>query len=489
MRRLGLIAIVGAAAAAAVRMARGRRPSITGPIVAGTRAQRNLEVARIGSKAGGTYAVHRARRAFANAERRDDLDAKFQLKTAEQVAEVLGGMKGALMKLGQMASYLDQGLPEPVRDALAQLQADAPAMDPDLATATVEGQLGHPVSELFDTWDPVPMAAASIGQVHRAVTTDGRAVAVKVQYPGVDDAIKADLGNAGLLFQGVSMLFPGLEPGPIVAELRERLIEELDYRQEAANQLMFADYFRGHPFIHVPDVVADYSSGTVLTTELVNGDRFDVLQTWAQEEKDVAAEAIYRFVFRSLYRLHAFNGDPHPGNYLFHGGGRVSFLDFGLVKRFNEDEVELLKRMVQAMVIDHDIDEFRRAIADAGFLRTSTQFSNEAIADYFGHFYEWVMADGEQTITPEWSAESMRRFFDPTGDHGDIMKASNVPASFVIIQRINLGLGAVIGSLHATRNWRALAEEAWPWIDAPPSTPLGEAEAEWAARRAAAGAT
>jgi hypothetical protein len=142
--------------------------------------------------------------------------------------------------------------------------------------------------------------------------------------------------------------------------------------------------------------------------------------------------------------------------------------------------------MVQAIVIDHDIDEFRRAIADAGFLRSSDGFSNEAIEDYFGHFYEWVMADGERTITPEWSAESVRRFFDPTGDHGEIMKAANVPASFVIIQRINLGLGAVIGSLHATRNWRAVAEEVWPWIDAPPSTPLGEAEAEWAARRAAA---
>ena len=142
------------------------------------------------------------------------------------------------------------------------------------------------------------------------------------------------------------MLFPGLEPEPLVAELRERLVEELDYRLEAENQRLFADFYRGHPFIHVPEVLDELSTSRVLTTELAEGVRFEVAETWSQEERDLAAESIFRFVFGSLYRLHAFNGDPHPGNYLFRPGGQVTFLDFGLVKRFSHEEVAVLERMI-----------------------------------------------------------------------------------------------------------------------------------------------
>ncbi len=193
------------------------------------------------------------------------------MRTAEQVADALGHMKGALMKLGQMASYLDQGLPEPVREQLARLQADAPSMTPELAAQVVREELGAPPERIFATWDPVPIAAASIGQVHRAITNDGLAVAVKVQYPGVDEAIDADLDNAGLLVQIIAMVFPGVEPEPIVDELRVRVREELDYVQEADNQQLFARYYDGHPFIHVPSVVEHLSSKRVLTTELATG--------------------------------------------------------------------------------------------------------------------------------------------------------------------------------------------------------------------------
>src|SRR5439155_18076896 len=137
-------------------------------------------------------------------------------------------------------------------------------------------------------------------------------------------------------------LFPGLDPEPLVAELRERLAEELDYRLEAEHQRLFADQYRGHPFIHIPEVVDELSTAQVLTTELAEGVRFEVLDTWSQEERDLAAETIFRFVFGSLYGFHAFNGDPHPGNYLFRPGGRVTFLDFGLVKHFDVAEIEVL---------------------------------------------------------------------------------------------------------------------------------------------------
>ena len=248
--------------------------------------------------------------------------------------------------------------------------------------AAVEASLGRPLDELFAEWDDVPIASASIGQVHRAVTPDGLAVAVKVQYPGVDEAIRADLDNAGLLFAGMGMLFPGMEPKPLVEELRSRLTEELDYRLEARNQVQFAEEYRGHPFIHIPDVVPERCADRVLTTELVDGARFDeVKATWSQDERDLAGETIYRFVFRSLYRMHAFNGDPHPGNYLFHPGGRVTFLDFGLVKHFAGPAVQVLARMVESIVLHRDIAAYRQAIADAGFLPIDAPFSDEAIEE------------------------------------------------------------------------------------------------------------
>jgi predicted unusual protein kinase regulating ubiquinone biosynthesis (AarF/ABC1/UbiB family) len=357
-------------------------------------------------------------------------------------------------------------------------------MAASLARATAEQALGRSIDDAFAEWDDAPMASASIGQVHRAVTRDGRPVAVKVQYPGVGEAIKADLGNAGLVFGAIGMLFPGVEPGPIVEELRQRLTEELDYRLEADNQRLFAGAYRDHPFIHVPEVVDELCADVVLTTELASGARFhEVATTWSQEERDLAAESIYRFVFGSLYRLLAFNGDPHPGNYLFSPGGRVTFLDFGLVKHFEQHDVDVMEHMIRAIVVDHDIAAYRRALDEAGLLPLSADFGEDEIEAYFGHFYDFVRDDRPVTITPEWSSESVRRFFDAGGEHGEIMKAANVPPSFVIIQRINLGLYAVLGELNATGNWRRIAEELWPWARRAPSTPLGEADAAWLERR------
>jgi predicted unusual protein kinase regulating ubiquinone biosynthesis (AarF/ABC1/UbiB family) len=452
------------------------------PVAAQSRAQRNLVLAGAATKAGSGWAADRARSVFADAERRAELDEARQLRTAEQVAETLGNLKGAMMKLGQMVSYLDQGLPEPVRDALAQLQQDAPPMAPELAAQVVEEELGKPPTELFAEWDPVPIAAASIGQVHRAMTHDGRAVAVKVQYPGVDVAIKGDLDNAGMLFTGMKYLFPGLDPKPLVAELRERITEELDYRIEAENQRLFADYYRDHPFIHVPDVVEGLGSRRVITTELAVGARFSEVTTWPEDERDRIGEAIYRFVFGSLYRLGAFNGDPHPGNYLFGRDGRVTFLDYGLVKRFTAEELLPFEQMIDAAVINADPARFREIVESVGLLKPGLDFTDAQIEEYFGHFYEFVKDDEVRTFDPEYASEMVARFFDTSSEHAEIMKAANVPQSFVIIQRINLGLMAVMGELGCTARWREIAEEIWPWVDAGPKTELGRQEAEWRAR-------
>jgi predicted unusual protein kinase regulating ubiquinone biosynthesis (AarF/ABC1/UbiB family) len=444
-----------------------------------SRRARTASLAGMGVRAGAAEAVHPARRAVAPPEEKARLDDAHALRTAEQVAETLGNLRGAMMKLGQMASYLDEGLPEHLRVALSQLQQAAPPMSAELAAGVVEAELGAPPERVFEHWDPVPIAAASIGQVHRARTHDGRDVAVKVQYPGVDEAIRSDLGTAGTLFRGLAMVYPGLEPGPIVAELQARLLEELDYRHEADNQRWFADWYADHPFIHVPRVVDDLSTARVLTSELAGGARFDEVVGWSQEERDLAGETIFRFVFRSIYRIHAFNGDPHPGNYLFHPGGKVTFLDFGLVKYFTDEETDVFGSMIRAIVFEKDPAAFRAAVERAGLLPAGLPFSDEDVAGYFSAFYELVLVAERKAVDGAYASEMVRRTFDASGPYGPIMKAANVPPAFVIIQRINLGLVAVLARLGSAANWRGVAEELWPWVQGPPSTRLGEQEAAW----------
>jgi len=480
----GAVAACGLAVGA-IALARRTRHSTERALPATRVVTRNAQLAAVGARSTATYAAHRARLARTPAAERASLEAAYQLRTAGQVADALGNMKGALMKIGQMASYLDDGLPEPVRVALASLQQDAPPMSPELSAQVVRAELGRDPEEAFAQWDPVPIAAASIGQVHRAVTHGGVAVAVKVQYPGVDDAIRADLVNTDLLFRILGTMFPGLDPAPLVAELRERLTEELDYRAEAENQRFFADAYRGHPFIHVPAVVDECSTARVLTTEFAHGARFAEVEGWSQAERDRAAEAIYRFVFRSIYQLHAFNGDPHPGNYLFRPGGQVTFLDFGLVKRYAADEVALFESLIRKFVVEGDVPAFRRLMEAHDVLRPEPSISHDDVAGYFGHFYELVLEDRVFTVEPEYSSETVRMYFDPNGRYAHVARAANVPPAFVITQRINLGLTAVLGRLRATANFRRIAEELWPFVGGPPSTPMGEAEAAWLARRPA----
>lgn len=480
---IATIAIAAIGALAAV----WRRSRLAGPINRTSRAGRNLEVARLGVAVGSTYAGTTARKLFASAERRAELDDEARLRTAEQVAERLGNMKGALMKIGQMASYLDDGLPDPVRQALASLQAAAPPMAAELAAEVVERELGRPPCELFLEWDAEPIAAASIGQVHRAVVVDPvtgeeRAVAVKVQYPGVADAIEADLANTDMLGTILRQGFGGLDPKDMVTEIKERLTEELDYRREAVNQQQFAAFYKGHPFINVPAVLPSLSTGKVITSDLVVGAPWREVLEWDQHERDLAGEALFRFVFRSLYRMRAFNGDPHPGNYLFHGDGKVTFLDFGLVRYFSQDELDVFATMVRLAAVEHDHEGFRRVVEDAGLLRPGAPVTTEEAGAYFSQFYETVAHDRVTTWTPEYASGIVRHTFDRSSP---IAQYATVPRSFVFIQRINLGLYALLGDLRATGNFRQMAEELWPFTAGRPSTPLGEAEAAWLTARGA----
>ena len=204
---------------------------------------------------------------------------------------------------------------------------------------------------------------------------------------------------------------------------------------------------------------------------------------WSQQEKDLAAETIYRFTFRSLYELHAFNGDPHPGNYLFDPGGQVTFLDFGLVKHFTPSELDPLMQMIKTLCIADDPEAFRRAMEDAGFLAPGAPIGTEQVVDHMALFYDSISTREPRTMTSAYASAVARRYVD---FKSPLAAYAKIPRSYVILQRINLGLFAILGEMNATANWRAISEEIWPFLAAPPSTPMGEAEAGW---HAAANAT
>jgi predicted unusual protein kinase regulating ubiquinone biosynthesis (AarF/ABC1/UbiB family) len=473
MKARRLLATVMAGATVALTMALRHRRG-------GLRLDRGRAALRLAVRGGARYAASAPQLFAAAGERRQLLREDLALQTAEDVADTLGTMKGVMMKIGQMASYVDGGLSPGVRRTLSRLQDSVPPMSGELAAHVVRQELGLPPEQAFACWDPLPIAAASIGQVHRAVTLDGRAVAVKVQYPAIAETIAADLRNVALLRRMLRITAPAQDVDALLTELRDRVVEELDYRREAANQRLLAAYYEGHPTIYVPGIISELSTRRMVTSELSGGARFAELASWPQEERDLAAETIYRFVFRSLYEVRAFNGDPHPGNYLFHRGGRVTFLDFGLVKHFTPAELQPLLQMARNVCVEHDPEAFRRSLENAGFLRPGAPLSTQAIVEHLAVFYDTIREPGPLTITSDYASAVVRRFFDARSPVADYI---SVPRSYVILQRINLGLFAVLGELSATANWRAIAEEVWPFTRGPASTPMGEAEAAWRARR------
>jgi predicted unusual protein kinase regulating ubiquinone biosynthesis (AarF/ABC1/UbiB family) len=446
------------------------------------RARRGLAAIRLALRGGARYAGSAPRLFAAAGENRERLRTDLALRTAEDVATTLGAMKGVLMKLGQMASYVDDGLSPAVRRTLSRLQDSVPPMSAELAAGVIEEELGRPPERLFARWDGEPVAAASIGQVHRAITADGRAVAVKVQYPGIAEMMAADLRNIALLRRLLAVTAPAQDVSALISELRDRVLEELDYRREAANSELLAAHYAGHPTISIPRIDPELSTRRVITSELATGARFAEVLAWPQHERDLAAETIYRFVFRSLYDVHAFNGDPHPGNYLFHGGGRVTFLDFGLVKHFTAGELRPLMMMAKTLCVDNDPEAFRGWLEEAGFLTQGAPLPTETIVEHLAVFYATIREPGRKTISGEYASAVVRRFFDV---RSPVAAYVSVPRSYVILQRINLGLFALLGELRATADWRAIAEEIWPFVRGPAATPIGEAEAAWLAGRAA----
>lgn len=419
---------------------------------------------------------------------------EFHVRTAERYAELLGNSKGALMKAGQMLSFASLGptVPEQFQaiyqTALQRLRSEAPPMAPDLARLVLERELGRPIRELFAQFEPKPLAAASIGQVHAARLHDGRAVAVKIQYPGVAEAIEADLRNNELLATFLGLVF-GLSPRKMsfdirgaASEMRERIAEELDYRQEAINQTEFAKHYRGHPFIHVPEVVDELCSGRVLTQELVEGRSWSEALTAEQELRDRWAEAIFRFIHGSNSRLCMFNGDPHPGNYVFHDDGSVSFLDFGCVKRFPRERVKLMHTLIRAC-LRGDVLETWRVSVEAGVWRSSDPVTPD---EAFAYWHEpWRMWWAEQpfTITPEYADEYIESKYSPRGPLANAFRYITVSPDYTILSRIEIAAISISAALRACSYWGPILHEYLE--NAMPLTDMGKLDQQFFAERQA----
>ena len=440
---------------------------------------------RLGSGLGLAFAWTKLRGLFAREARRRALVERYHAESAKRVLATAGQLKGALMKLAQMASYVSDGLPAEYRTLLAQLQQQAPPVEFAAIRAALERELDAALETRFAELDPAPLAAASIGQVHRGRLHDGREVAVKVQYPGIDRAIQTDLDHADWLYTLVGAFYPSLETGPVVEELRARLSEELDYAHEAANQRAFAELYAEHAEVRVPAIVASHSTRRVLTMELARGGDFAWLCAQPEPLRQRAAEVVYRFVWGSMFRHRAFNGDPHPGNYRFADDGSVTFLDFGCVKFFSEATT----RAMRALHVHHlagDRAAFRRELVGLGFMAEDASVSPELYYDYMGFFYEPFSEDGEYLFTREYTSRSLAHVFDsrdPT--YGQVPKQSNMPRDFVLLNRLQWGLWPLLAQLGARNQWHRIHRE---YIEgAPASTPLGErfaeAEARWRAQR------
>jgi len=438
--------------------------------------------AKVGRLAGGQAArsyVTRAANVTRTEEGRRAAAERRQIEAAEQIFEVLGQMKGAAMKVGQVASFLDTGaLPpefqERVQAKLAELRDAAPVVPFERMRKVVEENLGEPLAGAFADFEREAVAAASIGQVYRARLHDGRAVAVKVQYPGVAQAVRADLQNLGLIMRVAKRIAPGMDVKAMTREIRERLTDELDYEHEAQNHRAFARTWRGHPFIYVPPVVTELCGEHVLVTEWVDGLGFEQVREMERPVRDRFGEIVFRFFFGSLYRTGHFSGDPHPGNYRLMADGRVAFLDFGMTKRVAREDIEAEVAAIR-YGMEKDVAALHRQLGAMGFFDPSDAgVSPQAVLDHFRDVTRWYIDDGERTIDRELVARVLIDFGDPRSRHWELMRRETMPPQAMLARRMEALTLGVLGQLRATANWHRIARE---WLfGEPPSTELGEQE-------------
>jgi predicted unusual protein kinase regulating ubiquinone biosynthesis (AarF/ABC1/UbiB family) len=402
--------------------------------------------------------------------------AESAKKTADTLLRTLGEMKGLPLKLGQMASYIDglapPGYEEKFHKVLAGLQQKAPPLSPEAAVRVVREDLGAHPREVFAEWADQPFAAASIGQVHRAVTRAGEVVAVKVQYPGIAKAIENDLKSLSMLETLVAPLGRRYRSKEVLAEIRRVFLAETDYGIEAEAVEAFRRVHQGDDEIVIPRVVHSLSTRRVLTLELMAGDDYRTFCDHASEaDRNAAGQTLGRFMFRALWRHGLLYADPHPGNYRFLGGGRVAFLDFGCHKRLGPELVSGMKRYIIALQRG-DMPEFYRACVEVLGYDEGDPESFALYTEYTKLILQPIVVDATFRYTHEFARQSVaflvrggkKIVFKPEQALPNLPAPVHMPTDLTFVNRLQWGFVSVLAGLRAEGNWRRLVE---PWLHGP----------------------
>jgi predicted unusual protein kinase regulating ubiquinone biosynthesis (AarF/ABC1/UbiB family) len=398
----------------------------------------------------------------------EEVSAELQARTAEQLFAVLGELKGGAMKFGQALSVFEAALPEesaaPYREALTKLQEAAPPMPPETVHKVLDEQFGRRWRDRFREFDDVPAAAASIGQVHKAVWGDGRVVAVKLQYPGAGPALMADLNQITRFARLFSRLSPGLDVKPLLAELRSRVLEELDYTLEADAQRAFASAYAGDPDIAVPRVIA--SAPKAMVSEWLDGLPLSrVIAAGTVPERDKAGSLLALLHYSAPARAGLLHADPHPGNFRLLSDGRLGVVDFGAVARLPGGYPKPLGRLTR-MAVDGRADAALALMRELGFVRPGIEITSAEVMSYLGPLVD-PLREPSFTFSRKWMRRQAARIADPRGEEGRIGRQLNLPPTYLLIHRVTLGSIGVLCQLGATAPYRSLAEQWQPGFAEP----------------------
>jgi predicted unusual protein kinase regulating ubiquinone biosynthesis (AarF/ABC1/UbiB family) len=391
---------------------------------------------------------------------------EVQQRTADQLFKVLGELKGGAMKLGQAMSIFESVLPDelagPYREVLTRLQDAAPPMTMRLLESVMVEELGADWRELFVSFDEAPVASASIGQVHRATWADGTDVAVKIQYPGAAKALRSDLRQLSRLARLFTVLAPGIDIKPLLAELEARVSEELDYDLEASAQAAFAEAFEGDPEYVVPRVVAHRSRVLVTTWLDSESSLATVISNGTQEERDHFGRLYARFLFGGPARAGLLHADPHPGNFRVLSDGRLGVVDYGAVARLPGGYPLALGELGRHALAD-DWDAVVAGLRTEGFLLARTEFDAGAMRDYLSPFIDAARTE-EFAFTRRWLRRQAARVATPTQENIATALKINLPPEYMLIHRVWLGCVGVLCQLEATVAFRELLEENLPGL-------------------------
>ncbi|WP_231707044.1 ABC1 kinase family protein [Tsukamurella sputi] len=443
---------------------------------------------RRSAQIGGVAVRHVARTAGARAAARfrDDQAARDArdaalLALADDLVTVLGGMRGAAMKLGQLMAVIDIGITSGAsREAFAQrlqpLFQAAPRWTDAAMMKLLDQELGARRSRIVSLEGPI--AAASIGQVYRGVLDDGRSVAVKIQYPKVDAMVRADLKNMRLLMKVLGKYIPASNASALSEEIVRQVLAELDFGAELEHHRYFADLFAGHPGIVVPQPVDDLCTGRVLVTEFLEGRPFAAAAELDRAARDRIGEAVYRFYCGEMYRTGRFCADPHPGNVLILPDGRAGFVDFGMTVHLTDEEHAFEQELFSALLRGESARVHELAV-QAGFIGRPDLMNADDLAEYIDSVVGWHLRDGAVEVTPATARRAVIAATLPAGGFYDKFEGQMLQAEHALGRRTDISTVALLGELRATGPWRAIACEVLGLGG--PATAMGVEIAEWRA--------